>query len=316
MSGLRHVCWAVAGALLRAGAAGACPIPVYQYALEHWASDPYVMIVHPRGELGEEEREALDLLRRAERGEGVVANLKVRVEEDSGETGGEGGARLEVRYPPAARIRWPLWTGELTPENARAWISSPARDRLGELLARRTSAVWVLLESGNAAADREAETTLRRELPRIRESVFVPESAEWGGETVEIDHQVNFEVLKVRRDDPAERMLVRMLLRSEPDLERDFEGQPMVFPVFGRSLVLYALVGRGINPMTLQRAAEFLTGPCSCQVKAANPGTDLLMDQDWDARVRILTPATVGEAVGTGSFLRGLEEAERDPEGE
>ena len=55
----------------------------------------------------------------------------------------------------------------------------------------------------------------------------------------------------------------------------------MVFPVFGQARVLYALVGKGIRHETIDRAASFLIGSCSCQVKEQNPGADLLMTVDW-----------------------------------
>jgi hypothetical protein len=54
-----------------------------------------------------------------------------------------------------------------------------------------------------------------------------------------------------------------------------------VFPVFGQGRVLYALVGAGINEMTIAETCGFLVGACSCQVKALNPGTDLLIWADW-----------------------------------
>jgi hypothetical protein len=88
-----------------------------------------------------------------------------------------------------------------------------------------------------------------------------------------------FSLLRVSRSDPAERWLVRMLLASEPDLATT-KG-PLVFPVFGRGRALYALAGDGITDANLTKAADFLTAACSCKVKAANPGTDLLIAADW-----------------------------------
>jgi hypothetical protein len=55
----------------------------------------------------------------------------------------------------------------------------------------------------------------------------------------------------------------------------------MVFPVFGRGRALFPLVGAGITPKNIRDAAEFLAGPCSCEVKEQNPGFDLLLKADW-----------------------------------
>jgi hypothetical protein len=92
---------------------------------------------------------------------------------------------------------------------------------------------------------------------------------------------VSFSILRVSRRDPKEKHLVAMLLRSEPDLNTFKE--PMALPVFGRGRVLYALVGKGITEDYVFEACGFLVGPCSCQIKGLNPGTDLLIAVDWDA---------------------------------
>lgn len=293
------------------GLSRACPIPVYQYALEHWRADPYIVASHPGEEPSEEHRDALDYLR----GKEGVANFQLRIGEPGEEAGGseeQPGGRLEVYYPEISGIRRPVWTGELSLENARALVESPARTLLGDALARRATAVFLFLESGDKQIDRRLKARLEKQLKRLEETIVVPESAPWGGVAVAIDHDINFEVVSVARDNRAERMLVRMLLASEPDLETDFAGAPMVFPVFGRGLVLYALVGRGINERTVGEAVRFITGPCSCQVKAANPGIDLLMAVKWDEEVEPMTPPAAPGTAGTGSFLHRLDREAED----
>jgi len=288
---------------LAAGVLDACPIPVYQYALEHWDTDPYVVTVSHDGTLPDDAQAALERLRQA--ADDASANLELR---ERAAADGPAVPQLEVRYPAIARIRAPVWEGPLTADTVAALLHSPVRTRLTDALIARTSAVWLLLESGNRSADRDAERLLREQLAQLETAIMVPESADWGGETVTIDHNVNFKLMTLRRDDPAEQMLVRMLLASEADLD-DYRDQPIVFPIYGRGLMLYALIGRGINGWTLKTAAEFLTGPCSCQIKAANPGTDLLTDADWTGSITPLSPAAVGTTTGAGSFLRHLDEA-------
>jgi len=95
--------------------------------------------------------------------------------------------------------------------------------------------------------------------------------------------KIAFSTIRVSRDDPAERMLVAMLLGSEKDLrDAEYDGETMVFPVFGRGRVLWALVGRGINEENIFESCIYITGACSCEVKFQNPGTDLLFSKDWD----------------------------------
>lgn len=294
----------------------ACPIPVYQYALEHWDADPYRVTITRGAPFSEDQDKALALLKDAERGGGLTANLTVslRDADPHEDMEGEPRNRFEIHYPEIARIDRPVWQGELSYDNARALLLSPVRQRLAEALARRVSTVWLLLESGDRATDRELEQTIRQQAARFEREIVIPDTAEWGGQDIAIDRDIRFDVMRLDRNDPAEEMLVRMLLASEPDLETEFDGQPMLFPVFGRGLILYALVGRGINPWTMEEAVNFLTGPCSCQIKAANPGTDLLIALDWSEHVEPMTPAAVGGAVGAGSFLHHHDRVEPDQE--
>jgi hypothetical protein len=104
--------------------------------------------------------------------------------------------------------------------------------------------------------------------------------------------KLSFSVLRVSRTDPAEAAFVQMLLGSEADL-RDIK-EPLLFPVFGRGRALYALAGKGISHETLDEAATFLIGKCSCQVKELNPGVDLLLAADWDKLVKAQAAASQG----------------------
>ncbi len=299
----------VALALL-AGSASACPIPVYQYALEHWKADAYRVIVRHGERNDEPTSRGLEMLREAGKpgNAPVTIVLTTKVDEAHADR-----AMIELYYPASSRIRRLIWTAPLNEANVRLMLSSPARTALAEMLAKRVSAVWLLLESGDRRLDDEAERTLRGRLARLEQTLVVPDAADWGGTTVQIDSNVNFRVLRVSRDDEAEQVFTRILLNVEPDLEDEiFSGQPIVFPVYGRGLLLYALIGKGINPSTIDTAAAFLTGPCSCQVKSANPGTDLLLEMNWDSRISPTTPAAVGGTVGAGRFLRHFDQAEEE----
>ncbi|MFH1730902.1 MAG: hypothetical protein ABIF82_04525 [Planctomycetota bacterium] len=135
-----------------------------------------------------------------------------------------------------------------------------------------------------------ALTRLEAALKKVQKELVLPEmdpyDAQWGpGGTPIQDLQKNlkisFSVIRVSRSDPAEEMLVRMLMRSEPDLETEHADKPMAFAVFGRGRVLHALVGDGITAENVTQDGQFLTDPCSCEVKDLNPGTDLLISAAW-----------------------------------
>jgi hypothetical protein len=102
-----------------------------------------------------------------------------------------------------------------------------------------------------------------------------------------------------------------MLLNSEDGLN-EFESEPIVFPIYGRGIALVAIVGEGINEWNIREAAEFITGPCSCQAKLSNPGVDLLISMDWDRHVKNLTDISIANPLsGIGDFSNRKEEAKR-----
>ncbi|MDZ4404653.1 hypothetical protein [Prosthecobacter sp.] len=246
--------------LFAATAAFACSVPVFRYALEHWAADPYRVTV-PHGT-------KLD------------GNFKVTTTD---------APKIELRQPASMRNEEVIWSAEFNEANVKALVDSPARQQIAERLGAGESAVWVLLESGDKAKDDEAAKFLDERLEYLTGVMELPkldqQDIKNGLVSVPGDGlQLAFSTLRVKRDDAAERAFIAMLLASEPDL-REIE-EPIAFPIFGQGRVLYALVGRGIKVETIDRAAQFLIGSCSCQVKEQNPGVDLVMAVDWKQMVK------------------------------
>ena len=298
----------------------ACDIPVFQYALENWASDAYEVIVFHRGPLSAPQREALGLLR--EGAQAADGNLRVTaVDLAAGPDEAmlrrfaeQSGAKLPwvaAYYPRVKRIAQPAWTGPLSSENARALLGSPLRRQIAADLMQRATASWVLLESGDRGKDNAAAALLERELARLEKTLKLPVVETWGGAPPPEPPPIKFTIHRLSREAAAEQMLVSMLLHTEDDLATKFAHEPLVFPIYGRGLVLYALAGPGINEWTIMQAAEFVTGPCSCEVKASNPGTDLLLALDWDAQVTQTAVETLPAPTGMAGFQDRAAEAER-----
>ncbi|NLW49302.1 MAG: hypothetical protein GXY85_00465 [Candidatus Brocadiaceae bacterium] len=286
-----------------AGRAEACVTPVFQFALENWTPCNLDVAVVHRDKLSADQEAAANLLRRAAHGDGSAANVDVRLVR-AGKDGDSGAPlpRIELRLAGARQPAAPVWTGELTSAGAQAVLDSPARREIGRLLLGRRSAVWVLLEGGDRRQDERAAETLERMLPRLEATLQLPDPTAWEAAAGTVASTIDFAMVRVRRDDPAEAVLVGMLLGTEHDLT-DFERTPIVFPVYGRGRVLYALVGPGINDRTVTRAGEFLVGPCSCIVKADHPGADLLLSVDWAAEVVPLGRPDAIAPAGLSTFL-------------
>ena len=267
------------GFLVLALRMSACDVPVFKYALNMWPPDAYeIVVVHRDGD------GAARLLEQLRKSDGDFVNIAVReaepdvVKEKYGvllEKGrSDASPWLIVRYPVRMDTRRLVWAGPASADEISAWLDSPMRRKIMRLLLDGSVGVWVFLESGDNAKDATAYACLKNELSRLERVMRIPDD-------LGAERNVTFKILRLSRHDQAEKALSLMLTGSEPDL-KTLHAEPMVFPVYGRGLVLYALVGGGINAVTITETAEFLAGECSCEIKSQNPGLELLMTADWE----------------------------------
>lgn len=280
----------------------ACSVPVFRYALERWPAAPYDGVVVCKGELDDRGRELLSRLAGQKVPRGSFVNLTVRTVDPRANTlealpgavtflpPGKPPAFV-LRYPEEAAQRGVVWSGPLSESSVGQLLDSPMRRRIVQQLISGDSAVWILLESGDPERDNASARLLQTRLEHAQRTLTLPkpESGEDPTDlTVTHELKVAFSLIRLARDDRSEEVLVRLLLGSEDDL--DDTREPMAFPIYGRGRLLYAMIGKGINPETIDEACAFLTGPCSCVVKEQNPGLDLLLSADWDR----LVPRTPG----------------------
>lgn len=291
----------MASLLIGSSLAIACNVPVFRYALERWPADLYEIVVIHDGPFSEADQATFNHLENSDHLSTVSANFRVRAI-----------AADEVKDPQLMK----LWSSRaerdrplaitMYPRNARevpdrivgvmplsdqvvdAVVDSPVRQKLAKQLLAGDSAVWVFVPCGDAEQDRTALKMLELQMQRNQEELKLPpqdeiESDEFFRADNPIELRLSFSMVTLDRTDVKERFLLQMLLGSESDLET--LDQPMAFPVIGRGRVLYALVGKGIFPDTIEMASRFVVGPCSCQVKDQNPGFDLLMAIDWDKKM-------------------------------
>ncbi len=307
-----------------------CSVPVFRYALLWWGpqstQDCYQALVFHHGPMNTEQTAALDQLERhAWTEEGGANYVVVPVDLDDNPQphlqaiwAAETEASepwVVLRYPPTSRIKQNAWTTSLKSANLAVILASPKRKEIASRLLAGETAVWILLESGNATRDDDAEKLLATRIAILETELELPEEeddpidteADRALEAAAVDEhlpplQIKFSTLRLSRDDADDQLLVRLLRKSEADLDADFAHLPIVFPVFGRGRTLWALAGAGINDDMITKYAGYLVGMCSCEIKARNPGFDLLLDTDWS---QLLKPAsspvstTVGRLPGT-----------------
>ena len=196
-------------------------------------------------------------------------------------------------------------------------IDSPARQKIGKLIAEGNATVLVVLPCSDKKKNKKAEKVVAEVIGQVKEQTDAVEEEKakeakeadkaakdkakeeedddadfWTNEPEE-DPQLPFKIatLKVSRTDKAEKWLVDSLMAVEQDLS-EYADDPMIFAVYGRGRAMPPYIGKGISAENLVDCMQFLSGPCSCQVKDMNPGMDLMMKWDWEATVEAIAEAT------------------------
>lgn len=278
-------------AMTLATVALACSVPVFRYALERWQPDDYpVTIIHRTELTAEQNKWATDL---KERGFFVRTVTPEKATGESLKSAAEtvrkdGVARIVLGLPPSSGMDAAAWSAPLDAKNVNVLSASPARREIFDKLTTGSAAFWLFLPGGDAAKDDAARTVLQTTLKKMETELKLPEemletldvkTAEEAKEKL----RVRFAITEVKRDDPNEVVLLAILRTVAP--EELAKPLPMVVPIFGRGRALHLVVGADINAETVSEICYFLTGSCSCEVKAQNPGFDLFIPGDWEARL-------------------------------
>ncbi|MBD3243973.1 MAG: hypothetical protein GF331_25495 [Chitinivibrionales bacterium] len=295
----------------------ACSVPVFRYALERWHPDPYEAVVFHRG-LSPADSARLTRLHAAG-GRQSSTNLVVRTS-DVTDTTVEDQRRtwaarridslpLVVLYAPHARRNaQPVWSAPLTDEAISALLDSPIRREIARRILGGETAIFVLVPSGDRAQDRAVMDTLRASLSALEKKLELPKpvyDASYFEPSKGVPLKITFSTLVVSPHEPSEQVLLHMLFGQsfDPDSLRG----PTVYPVFGRGRVLIQLHADQITARNINEICRFLTGPCACTVKQANPGNDMLFTAQWDAELR-RSPSDQSEPMppltGLSSFAR------------
>lgn len=285
----RHSVWVTA--MLWMAAASACNVPVFRYALERWEADAYEAVVFFRKPLSADQTSLVTRMEKA--GADGLANFTVSKVDVSGDVpsplmslwqaqDNPSVPWLVVRYPRPAGIEQAAWTGALTAEAVEALLDSPVRRDIAQRLLSGESAVWLLLQRGNKARDDEVNRLVEAELRKLEQSLVLPERSPLDpAVNPDLPLKIAFSIVRVARSDPAESVLLKLLMNWSPRLTNSKE--PMLFPIFGRGRVIPPALGSEITAEALRDMAEFLTGPCSCEIKELNPGYDLLLTANWSS---------------------------------
>jgi hypothetical protein len=271
-------------------AATACNVPVFRYALERWEADPYDVVVFHRGPLAADQLALFKKLEKAVTdGRVNLEAIKVNLPDEVPlpiQPFWQSQAKPELpwmvlRYPRKAGIEPAAWAGRFHAEAVESLLESPARRDIVQKLSSG-DLVWLLLESGDQPSDEKTFRFVEAELRKLEEILVLPEqTAQDLPVNPDLPLKIAFSTVRLPRADPAERAFVNVLLNWNTNLPAVTET--MLFPIFGRGRVVSPAIGAQITAEAIRDMAEFLTGPCSCEIKEMNPGYDLLMTANWSS---------------------------------
>ena len=280
--------------LLTVAQAAACSVPVFRYALERWPPSNYQVWVFHQGPLDDAQRKLADELDQLIVQGGLPTNVEIQWADVSG-TLSPAAAKAwaeqkpatfphaTVLFAPHGAATGVAYAGPAELETLRGLLHSPIRQAVAERLLGGDSAVWLLVESGTPAVDERAFTLLSATLSQRAMDLKLPEPDPKDGDVRLAGGAspltISFPILRVSRANAAERGLIHLLTAAfTPAPPAD---QPFTVAISGQGRVIALLSGDEIDAGYISAWCEFIAGPCSCQVKAELPGSDLLVRADW-----------------------------------
>lgn len=269
----------------------ACAVPVFRYALERWESDPFQLVVFNAGPLPATLDQRLrDLEPVLTENPGARVNFKVtRVDTTSPVPAlwkelweaekDHAGPRMVLCTPEWTKGEPALWSGALDDASLETMIDSPKRREIVAHLLKGTAVIWLVVETDDQTKNAALGSLLETESERMVNDIIIPAGIGKDGVDVRssLPIEVSFATVKVKQDDPAEAILMRLLTNGEKLVE------PTLYPVFGRARALASMPAKTVNKDLLDETGRFICGACSCQVKAQNPGFDLLVKANWES---------------------------------
>jgi hypothetical protein len=263
-----------------------CTVPVFQYAMERWAQSYYHGVLFYKGSLSQEDKETFASFQQMLKKNNSLLNLqveKLNVESKPGQykqllKGTDPGhlPALALWYPRQKGQNKPFWIGELQMSVlANIAKSSKRREMTGHLI-EGSPVVWLLVypqEQENIQAQlNNLKGGIAKSIEAMKKSPQFKPILEGNGK------EVSFPVITISSGSREESVVLSMItgLRDGSSVK-----EPVVIPVFGRGRALTTFTADKISEERIYNIMTFLMSPCACQIKMASPGTDMLVQANW-----------------------------------
>ncbi len=271
----------------------ACNVPVYRYALERWPSDPYALVVLHDADLGDDQKALIDELESAN--VRYVPALYVDKEDTRGEIKNEAVAQwreahadtplpiMLMFYPSTLRVQTPFIALPLDTASVELMKDSPVRREIARALLKNSTAVWLFIPGEDEKENEETKAMIRTTLDELEKTIklndsFLQEMEMYGQDATNLT--IHFDLIEMDKHDPDERLLWTLLSELYEDVAQ--VQTPILIPIYGRARAMAIMLKEYIQKDYIEDACYFITGACSCEVKAGNPGFDLFIPVPWD----------------------------------
>ena len=263
-----------------------CTVPVFQYAMERWTQSYYHGVLLYSGNLSQEEKETFASFHRMLKNNNSLLNLqveKLNVESRPDQykrllKGADPGnlPALALWYPRQKGQNKPFWIGDLQMSDLEKIGESSKRREITGHLIKGSPVVWLLVYPQGHDNKQVPLNSLQSGITKSVEAMkqrpqYKPLLGENGKE-------VSFPVVTLSAGSQKESVVLSMItgLRDGSSVK-----EPIVIPVFGRGRALTTFTADKISEERIYNIMTFLMSPCACQIKMASPGTDMLVQANW-----------------------------------
>jgi hypothetical protein len=290
----------------------ACKTPVYKYALQNWMERDYYQILR----VYDSTKNQVDVdpeVKAAFEGKIQFTNVGViplDISQDLNQMYGEDfkdflKTNMGDNKPPFHIIMNPRKTvihaGDFKASDVPSLIMSPKRIELAEKLSVE-SLMMIFIESNNAEKNKKAVEEIKKGILKAVE-IDLDIRSQGDEETPPVDRKtlkpIKMDFVTINAKDEKEKWFYKQMIKINPKIKDDSE--PVIFGVVGRGFVFeQPLMGEYLTEEQIVSLMLFLSGPCSCTVKAENGGVDILTSWDWDKTIKIKTDDAAPETKVAG----------------
>lgn len=262
-----------------------CETPVYQYALANWQPDSYRLYVVYPGREGVGLLQEVSSFRERLMQEGMQTNLLLIPVDANQALDGipaevanavkPGAPAFSMLLPPRLPGRsGVIWRGEASAEIWQTLVESDVRTTLINSIVNDLSAgVFLYIEQKPGKKSDKAFKSLQKHLT-VMEKTLRP--------SVDSDTaKVHFPAIKVNLD-PLNDPIFLKELKNATGINA-FPAGNFVSIIYGRGRVMELLETKYFSKKRIKAVCEYLLGECACEIKAQNPGFDILLRADWNS---------------------------------